>query len=268
MKRQAYIPSSGAFGKFKRLHARLFKRDPIKMDTDRLVVSVTFDDFPKSAADAGAAGLEKRGWHGTYYTAAAFTDASTHHGAMMSAQDILRLSERGHEIGCHTLNHSDLGQMRAEEAIAQCDANIAALRNLGYSGPLSGFAFPFGESAPSVKAALGQRFETLRGVQPGINRDGADRRLLKAVGIDGGDAGLAKAHLWLKAAIARPGWLIFYAHDIRENPTEWGCTPGQYEGLLDAISESGATVLPVSEAYRFLTESYRAGSANRAAVAT
>ncbi|WP_421791877.1 polysaccharide deacetylase family protein [Hyphobacterium sp.] len=268
MTTRTYIPSSGAFGKLKRLQARLFERDPIEVDPDRLVVSITFDDFPKSAGDVGAAELEKRGWRGTYYTAAGFIGSSTHHGEMLSADDVRRLHAAGHEIGCHTLDHTDLGQISPAEAQTQCDQNEAALRELGFDDKLTAFAFPYGESAPAVKAALGERFETLRGVQPGINRNGSDRLLLKAVGIDGGADGIAKAHLWIKAAMAKPGWLIFYAHDIQDKPTEWGCTVEQYVGLLDAIADSKAVVLPVSEAYRSLTASYRSGKANRAAVAT
>lgn len=251
----AYIPSSGLSGKLKRIRARLFERDPIHIAPDRLVVSITFDDFPKSAVECGAAELEKRGWRGTWYAAAGFAGTGTHHGPMFDGSDIRRLTDSGHEIACHTLNHIDRGQTSAGETLADVKANRDALTALGYHSGLPAFAYPYGEASPASKRVLARNFETLRGVRPGINRSGDDRNLLKAVGIDGGESGLATAKAYVDEGASRPGWLIFYAHDIQENPTEWGCTPDQFRDLLDHVSKSGANVLPVTEAYRTLTSS-------------
>jgi len=251
----AYIPASGLSGKLKRIQARLFERDPIHIAPEQLYVSVTFDDFPKSAVEAGAVELEKRNWLGTWYAAAAFAGTDTHHGPMFDAEDIRRLEGAGHEIACHTLNHADLGQTSADAALAQSKANRDALTNMGLKSGLPAFAYPYGEASPSSKRVLATKFETLRGVRPGINRSGDDRNLLKAVGIDGGEDGIATAKAFVDEGKARPGWLIFYAHDIQETPTEWGCTPTQFVELLDVIQASGAKVLPVTQAYRSLTSS-------------
>jgi peptidoglycan/xylan/chitin deacetylase (PgdA/CDA1 family) len=251
----AYIPSGGLTGKIKRMKARLFERDPIRLSTDRLVVSITFDDFPKSAVAVGATELEKRGWRGTWYASGGFAGTDTHHGAMFDSSDLERLAASGHEIACHTLNHSDLGQASTEAAMAQLDTNAETLGQMGLKSSMPAFAYPYGETAPSIKRALSGRFETLRGVRPGINRSGADRNLLKAVGIDGGAAGLARAKAFVDEGCESPGWLIFYAHDIQDQPTEWGCTPEEFTELLDHIAESGANVLPVTEAYRSLIAS-------------
>ncbi|WP_394694464.1 polysaccharide deacetylase family protein [Hyphobacterium sp.] len=255
MTENAYIPSSGLTGKLKRMQARLFERDPIHIAPEQLVVSITFDDFPKSAVESGAAELEKRGWRGTWYAAAGFAGTGTHHGPMFDQSDIQRLEEAGHEIACHTLNHIDLGQASAEGTLAQINANRDALKALGQKSGLPAFAYPYGEASPVSKRILAQHFETLRGVRPGINRTGDDRNLLKAVGIDGGESGLATAKAFVDEGTTRPGWLIFYAHDIQDQPTEWGCTPGQFRDLLDHVQKSGANVLPVTEAYRALTSS-------------
>lgn len=255
MTENTYIPSSGLTGKLKRIRARLFERDPIHIAPDQLVVSITFDDFPKSAVECGAEELEKRGWRGTWYAAAGFAGSDTHHGAMFDGSDIRRLAEAGHEIACHTLDHIDLGQSSGDDTLAQIEANRETLKGLGQNSGLPAFAYPYGEASPSSKRVLAQRFETLRGVRPGINRTGDDRNLLKAVGIDGGNDGLAAAKAFVDEGTTRPGWLIFYAHDIQDNPTEWGCTPDQFRSLLDHVLKRGANVLPVTEAYRALTSS-------------
>ncbi len=255
MSGNAYTPSSGLAGKFRRLKARLLECDPLHIEPDLLVISITFDDFPKSAVQTGRAELEKRGWRGTWYASAGFAGTDTHHGPMFDAGDLHQLEEAGHEIGCHTLSHIDLGQTTEEVTRAQTGANYDALREMGLRSGLPAFAYPYGEASPASKRVLATRFETLRGVRPGINRKSDDRNLLKAVGIDGGQAGLARAHAFIDEGMARPGWLIFYAHDIQSSPTEWGCTPDEFSGLLDHIQNSGAQVLPVTEAYRWLTAS-------------
>jgi len=250
-----YIPASGLTGKLKRMQARLFERDPIHIAPEQLVVSITFDDFPKSAVENGAEELEKRDWLGTWYAAAGFAGTDTHHGPMFDASDIRRLETAGHEIACHTLNHVDLGQSSTEITQAQIDTNRHALTELGLTSAMPAFAFPYGEASPTSKRVLATQFETLRGVRPGINRTGDDRNLLKAVGIDGGADGLARAKAYVDEGKSGPGWLIFYAHDIQLSPTEWGCTPDEFTSLLDHIHNSGAKVLPVTEAYRSLTSS-------------
>ncbi|GJL96700.1 MAG: polysaccharide deacetylase [Hyphobacterium sp.] len=255
MTENAYIPSGGLPGKIKRLQARFLARDSIQINPVRLMVSISFDDFPKSAVAVGARELEQRNWRGTYYAAAGFACTNTHHGAMFDADDISRLQKAGHEIACHTLNHVDLGQADSATTEAQSDANRDALKKLGLKGGLPAFAYPYGEAAPGNKLVLSSRHETLRGVRPGINRAGDDRNLLKAVGIDGGIEGLTKAHAFIDQAAAKPGWLIFYAHDIQDNPTEWGCTPTQFIDVLDHVRETGADVMPVTEAYRTLISS-------------
>jgi len=255
MTENAYIPSGGLTGKLKRMQARLLARDSIRIDPDRLVISISFDDFPKSAVDVGARELERRNWRGTYYAAAGFAGINTHHGPMFDAGDISRLQKAGHEIACHTLDHIDLGQADTAITTAQSDANRAALQEMGLTGGLPAFAYPYGEAAPRNKRVLSNRHETLRGVRPGVNRTDDDRNLLKAVGIDGGVEGLTKAHAYIDQAAAQPGWLILYAHDIQNNPTDWGCTPTQFTDVLDHIREVGAEVLPVTEAYRSLISS-------------
>ena len=51
---QTYIPASGFAGKLRRLAARRLARTPLHVTLDRALVSFTFDDFPISAATAGA----------------------------------------------------------------------------------------------------------------------------------------------------------------------------------------------------------------------
>ena len=74
------------------------------------------------------------------------------------------------------------------------------------------------------------RVSSLRGVHKGLVHDGADLNQLPAVGIEG-EEGEANARRWIDRAVAENAWLILFTHDVRENPSAWGCTPGALDRL-------------------------------------
>ena len=49
------------------------------------------------------------------------------------------------------------------------------------------------------------------------------------------------------------GWLIFATHDVCDKPTRFGCTPEFFEEVVRQASKSGATILPVAEAFEHAT---------------
>lgn len=249
-----YIPSSGLVSRVNRQWARFAGRDPMPLQLDHAIVSFTFDDFPKSAASHGASLLEKHGWTGTYYASAGYAGGITHHGDMFDPGDLSRLTSAGHEIACHTYEHLDCATASLREVMQSVERNARALAAMGVESELASFAYPYGEARPEVKRALGSRFASLRGVRPGINRGGADRHLLRAVPIDGGEAGIERAIEAAEALVQAPGWLVFYTHDIQDRPTEWGCTPEQFAAVCDAVERSGARVSTMAQALELAGE--------------
>jgi peptidoglycan/xylan/chitin deacetylase (PgdA/CDA1 family) len=243
-----YIPGSGLMAAANRRWTRLAARQPMRIDLDHAIVTFTFDDFPKSAATTGAEALERRGWRGTYYASAGYAGGETHHGVMFDAGDLIRLDAAGHEIACHTYGHLDASAVSDRKLLADVERNARALAAMGLETEISSFAFAYGEATPAAKLTLGRRFDTLRGIQAGINRGAADRGLLKSVPLDGGEAGIARAVEAAGTLPDHPGWLIYYAHDIQDDPTEWGCTPGQFERVCEAVTASGARVMTMAQA--------------------
>jgi peptidoglycan/xylan/chitin deacetylase (PgdA/CDA1 family) len=243
-----YTPASGLLAGLNRRWARFAARHPLQLPSDRAIVTITFDDFPKSAATIGAALLEQHGWRGTYYASAGYAGGVTHHGAMFDSGDLHRLTRAGHEIACHTYSHLDASQVGSAAFLADIARNERALKAMGLETELDSFAFPYGEATPSTKRALSEHFSNLRGVHADINRGGADRNLLKSVPIDGGEPGIQRAIDAAESLSRHTGWLIYYAHDVQDSPTQWGCTPAQLERVCAAIAESGAEVLTMREA--------------------
>lgn len=221
------------------LEAARFPCDPGKR-----VISFTFDDFPASAVTNGARILEERGVHGTFYAACGAMERES--GDVARAL-LDRVVGSGHELGCHSYSHLDLVGAAPAVIAADLDRNARALRAVR-PGPVAHFAFPFGRVDLEAKRHIRARFQTGRGIFPGINRSPLDLGLLRANKLYGSPRLLGRARQ-LVARLARSGgWLIFFTHDVSQAPTEFGCTPDQLAEIVDLALRSGSTVAPMGRA--------------------
>lgn len=244
----AYEPDRTLKGKLRRRLIRLAHRRPAKVALERPMVSFSFDDAPATACEAGAKALEAHGLRGTYYFAAGLTGRDGPMGRFATGQDARRLHDAGHEIACHTFSHLDCGQSSKAVTLADVDQNAASLAEWGTGEPVS-FAYPYGDVGAPAKTALAGRFKTLRALHHGLIADGADLNQAPAVGIEGQD-GEAVANSWLDKAKARKAWLILYTHDVADEPSQWGCTTGALERLIERAVAEGFDVVTVAEGAR------------------
>jgi peptidoglycan/xylan/chitin deacetylase (PgdA/CDA1 family) len=244
----AYEPDRTLKGKLRRRLIRLAHRRPAKVKLERPMVSFSFDDAPATACEAGARVLEQRGLRGTYYFAAGLTGRDGPMGRFATGEDAARLHAAGHEIACHTFSHLDCGQSSRDATLADVDRNGQALASWGAGEPVS-FAYPYGDVASPAKTALAGRFKTLRALHHGLITNGADLNQAPAVGIEGDD-GEQVALDWLDKAHKRNAWLILYTHDVAPEPSQWGCTTGALERLVDGALLAGFDVVTVAEGAR------------------
>jgi peptidoglycan/xylan/chitin deacetylase (PgdA/CDA1 family) len=242
---QAHRADPSLKGKLRRRAARLLERRPAARNPGRPMVSISFDDAPASAAETGAAILERRSLKGTYYICSGLAGREGPMGRIADAVQVERLIAAGHEIGCHTWGHLECGPAPADEIAEEIVRNRAGLVGLGAPEP-STFAYPYGDVAVRAKRVLAPRFSLLRGLHHGLVRQGTDLNQTPAVGVEGPD-GEAAAWRWLDRAISEKAWLILYTHDVEESPSPWGCTPRTLERLIDAAVGSGAEVVTVAE---------------------
>lgn len=244
----AYEPDRSLKGKLRRRLIRLAHRRPAKVALERPMVSFSFDDAPATACETGAQALEARGQRGTYYFAAGLAGRDGPMGRFATGMDARRLHDAGHEIACHTYSHLDCGQSSTAVTLADVDQNAEHLAAWGAGDPVS-FAYPYGDVGAAAKTALAGRFKTLRALHHGLIADGADLNQAPAVGIEGED-GERVANAWLDKAKARKAWLILYTHDVAETPSQWGCTTGALERLIDRAVSDGFDVVTVAEGAR------------------
>lgn len=216
----------------------------------RPIVTFGFDDCPLSAVENALPLLEAEDWRATIYVCVGLCGTTNHLGLHMREQDITSAHARGHEIADHTFSHINAKVRQSEDYLADIQKNQAALTALGLP-PSRHFAYPFGDVTTPIKAHLRRCFSTLRGVLPPTSPD-QDANFLPAMALYSGAT--------IEAAIDRIGkldeepiWLNLFTHDVRENPSAYGCIPADFSRVVEAVKRSGATVLTTDQAYRSLT---------------
>jgi peptidoglycan/xylan/chitin deacetylase (PgdA/CDA1 family) len=213
----------------------------------RAIVSFTFDDAPASAASEGAPILEEFGVRGTYYLCGGLLGGQGDLTPLLDRGQAEALARAGHEIGCHTHAHTDVRYIDWPSLEASLRKNADTLSEIG-AGVLRNFAYPFGGISFGKKLRLQSRFETCRGIYPGINVGRIDTGLLKAVPLYSSILDDEGVRRWIAQAVATSGWLIFFTHDVSERPTPYGVTPDLLRAAVAAAVEAGCACLPMREA--------------------
>jgi len=229
----------------RRLTPLLARRD-IKFKLNQPIISISFDDFPQSVMDNALPLLDEHQWKATFYVAAGLEGITNHLGRHFDAKDIKKLVAEGHEIGCHSYSHINILEVSDDDLKKEIDLNAAALEALGVP-PLTSFAYPYGETAKMQKQRLETQFSNMRGIMPGMNYNKADLNQIKSMQVYNG-ADIDRAIKTIKSLDEKPGWLTLFTHDVRSQPSEYGCTTDDFMRVCEAITQSGAEVLPISRA--------------------
>ena len=252
-----YSADRSLYGKLRRRVARLVTTKPARLDLARPMLTISFDDAPVSAAETGAAILEKHGVRGTYFISSGLGGQESHLGRYTSLDDVARLAAAGHEIACHTFSHLDCGKARAADIAAELDANRQALAAVGIT-PAT-FAYPYGDVSPWAKALINDRFVAGRALHHGLITTGTDLNQAPGVGIEGAD-GYTVARAWMDRAAAVNAWLVLYTHDVRETPSDWGCTPLVLDRLMGRAAEMGFDLVTFEQGARLAQTSLKAAA--------
>jgi peptidoglycan/xylan/chitin deacetylase (PgdA/CDA1 family) len=228
--------------------ARNVKLNALDTSLAEPVVSFSFDDFPRSALHEGGRILRERGWAGTYFAAGSFCGKRVGGLDYFDRDDLVQAAEEGHEIGCHTFGHLRLPETGPAEIEADLRRNAEFVAQSLPGHRLSSFAYPFGDLHLGQKALIARRFPICRGIWPGINAGRMDFAQLKAVGLERWSLDALDVDAWLDKTEAERGWLIFFTHDVSDDPSRFGCLRKTFEAVADAVARRGIRVLPVKNA--------------------
>jgi len=240
-----YTPDMSLKGKLRRRLVRLVERRPAKVRLERAMVSFAFDDAPISAFETAGKMLEQRGLRGTYFIAAGLAGQDSVMGRYGAREDVMAAAGAGHEIACHTFSHLDCGA--ADEGAIRADIarNEQALAEWGAPRTTT-FAYPYGDVSLAAKTVVNRRFGVSRALHHGLIRTGTDLNQAPAIGIEG-PAGGVYGQRWLEYAVHTKAWVIFYTHDVVEDPSPVGCTPRVFRELVDRARSRHCDIVTVAE---------------------
>jgi peptidoglycan/xylan/chitin deacetylase (PgdA/CDA1 family) len=228
--------------------AARFCRRPVDIRCERPIVSFSFDDFPRTAASAGRQVLNELGIRGTYFVAFGLENAPTSGGPAFTIDDLHQVLNDGHELGCHTYGHDLSHRVTSARYEASVQRNQERLAELNLKVPWRVFAYPAGSASTGTKRIVQERFLCGRGTSPGVNAGNADLNLLRANSLYSDQRSAALHVAQIDEAIAKRGWLIFYTHDVQDQPSRYGCTATYLREIAQAAVDRGVEILPIGEA--------------------
>ncbi len=222
------------------------------------VISFTFDDFPESAALKGAEVLEKFDVQGTYYISLGMIGRESPVGEICDIDTIKNLIEAKHEIGSHTYDHINAYEYPIDTYEKSILTNEQIYKDsfLASDG-FQSFSYPLGYVSTEAKKIAEKYFRCSRTTYHGINIGKVDLNMLKAYPVysNGNHISLLKAII--DSNIKKNGWLIFYTHDVVENPSSFGCTPEYLEEVVKYSLNSGAKVVTVEQACDIISAPFK-----------
>jgi peptidoglycan/xylan/chitin deacetylase (PgdA/CDA1 family) len=238
-----------ARGHYQRNSADVFFRRPFEIRTGTPVISFTFDDFPRSALHQGGEILRRYGVAGTYYASLGLMDTETPSGLAFGREDLKRLLEDGHELGCHTFDHCDAWATSTEAFERSIIENAAALRQLIPRATFRTFSYPMSPPRPSTKQRTAAQFSCCRGGGQTFNAGTIDLNYLRACFLEKAKGDPAVVKMTIDANRRHRGWLILATHDVCDEPSPFGCRPAFFEEIVTYSVASGARILPVIRAW-------------------
>jgi peptidoglycan/xylan/chitin deacetylase (PgdA/CDA1 family) len=211
------------------------------------LISFTFDDFPRSALVQGGAVLSEIGFRATYYACFGLMDQSSPTGTLFSPSDFPALMQ--HEIGSHTFDHCDAWGTEPAEFEASIVRNEQFVARELPGVTMASLSYPISYPRPETKRRTAGHYECARGGGQTYNAGATDLNYLKAFFLEQSRDDLDSIKRAVDDNSRAGGWLILATHDICESPTRFGCTPGFFKQVVAYVAQSGAVVLPVSEAF-------------------
>jgi peptidoglycan/xylan/chitin deacetylase (PgdA/CDA1 family) len=245
-----------AQGRYQRTSARYFCRKPFRIYSATPIISFTFDDFPRSAWLAGGAILQSFGVRGTYYVSLGLMGKQIETGNMFLADDVHALVGQGHELGCHTFNHSHAWNTRPEPFEAAILENRQALEKLVPGTSFKTLSYPISVPRVQIKRRVSKYFACCRGGGQTFNAETIDLNNVSAFFLEQSRENPDAIRRVVDENCRAKGWLIFATHDVSESPTRWGCTTELFESVVRYSVNSGAQILPVFSAYEVLGKSH------------
>lgn len=220
---------------------------PARLRLPRGVLSISFDDFPRSAWTEAGPILGDHKVRATYFASGGLHSTNYLGLDQFTIKDLEDVAAAGHEVGSHGFDHTSVLDQTYHEFILSLSRNNEFLCDVLPGVRIDSFAYPFGTVTLAAKIAVASRFRSGRALGATANSGWADLSQLRAVGLEKRQRSIHTFDRLLEATGIGLGWLIVYAHDVSECPSEWGCTPQELDNLIASAKRHDLDILPVGE---------------------
>lgn len=208
----------------------------------RPLVSLTFDDGWESAYTEVLPLLDWYKMPATFYIISNVIGEKRY----LSKEELLAIFEKGHEIGAHSIDHSDLANLLpslVEEQLARPKKLLEALIKV----PVTDFAAPYGSVSPAVLKLLPKYYASNRSSKEGYNTMIGFNRYGLLVQQIKRSTTIDEIKAQLEFAQKNRFWLIYMYHQVDEGDLAWSTTTEKFEQQLKAIQDSNIPVVTVRE---------------------
>ncbi len=224
---------------------------PIK-PFEQPLITVTFDDGWESIYTTGLPLFQKHGIPTTQYVLSGVFEDSNY----LTIEQVKALKKAGHEIACHSIDHSDLTAQTNDMLIRQLqDCKTVYERELGT--PVKHFASPYGRSNPDTISAIKKLYSSHRNTNGDITTNGVSdqdvnvKKYFNPYNIHAITIRRETTKEQLQQAIdytvANNGWLVLNYHEVEEGESTFGLDSRTLDAQLIAISQAKARVVTLGQ---------------------
>jgi peptidoglycan/xylan/chitin deacetylase (PgdA/CDA1 family) len=246
-RRDGSLPAMIA-GKVTRFLSRNIRTKRLAMRNEQPLVSFTFDDVPASTCSVGVPILEQYGIRGTFYISGGGCGTPSPCGPLATADQLKLLHAKGHELACHTFTHFAVSRVGADDLVRDLERNRAFLTGISGEAPHN-FAYPYGDMSFLAKRYLEGRFDSCRSIIPALNSGSVDLGALRAWPLENVSMDRGKILDLMVMAARTRGWLVFFSHDVSEQPSKFGVTPDLLAFAAASARDAGCRIVTVAEGH-------------------
>jgi peptidoglycan/xylan/chitin deacetylase (PgdA/CDA1 family) len=233
-------------GKITRFLSRNIRTKRLAMRNDQPLVTFTFDDVPASTCDVGVPILEQYGIRGTFYISGGGCGAPSPCGPLATVDQLKLLHASGHELGCHTFTHFAVSRVDARDLASDLERNRAFLMGISGEAPRN-FAYPYGDMSFLAKRHLEGRFDSCRALIPAVNAGSLDLGALRSFALEEASMDRSKVLDLVVMAARTRGWLIFFSHDVSEQPSRFGLSRDLLAFAAASARDAGCRIVTIAE---------------------
>lgn len=212
------------------------------------MVTFTFDDFPRSSLFTAGAILEAAGVSGTYFVSHGLAGTTGPTGEIYRPDDLPIVTARGHEFGCHTFHHYPAWATPPATYLSSIIENHRVHQERFPADSLGTHSYPISYPRPRTKRHVGRRFRAARGGGQTYNKGVTDLNYLNSFFLEQCRDDFQAVKQLIASCVQDQGWLIFSTHDVSPDPTRYGVTPEFFSRTVEAVVNSGASVVVMSKA--------------------